>query len=64
MLKYFDLQGLRARGNVEDWLSKVEEAMFLCLRKQMKDGLIDYMKKTRTEWVLYHPSQVSEVYFF
>lgn len=29
-------KGLKARGNVEDWLGKVEESMFLSLRKCMK----------------------------
>ncbi|KAG8249570.1 Dynein heavy chain 6, axonemal [Homalodisca vitripennis] len=52
-------KGLKARGNVEDWLGKVEEAMFLCLRRQMKDALLDYMKRVRTDWVLYHPSQIT-----
>jgi len=29
-------KGLRARGNVEEWLGKVEEAMFVNLKKIMK----------------------------
>lgn len=29
-------KGLKARGNVEDWLGKVEESMFLSLRRCMK----------------------------
>ncbi|KAK3507623.1 hypothetical protein QTP70_031174 [Hemibagrus guttatus] len=52
-------KGLKARGNVEDWLGKVEEAMFTSLRRLSKAAIADYQSKPRVEWVLSgHPSQV------
>ncbi|XP_050294811.1 dynein axonemal heavy chain 6 [Anthonomus grandis grandis] len=51
-------KGLKARGNVEDWLGKVEESMFLSLRKCMKVSMTHYMQKPRTEWVVCHPNQI------
>lgn len=56
---YFSsLQGLKARGNVEDWLGKVEEAMFVNLRKLVKFALTDYEQRPRSEWVVTHASQI------
>ena len=52
------VQGLKARGNVEDWLGKVEESMFVSLRKLMRMAMTDYELKSREDWVLQHPSQV------
>ncbi|KAG8454285.1 hypothetical protein GDO86_000797 [Hymenochirus boettgeri] len=52
-------KGLKARGNVEDWLGKVEEAMFASLRRLSKTAMSDYKNKSRVEWVVAgHPSQV------
>ncbi|KAL1282482.1 hypothetical protein QQF64_001285, partial [Cirrhinus molitorella] len=52
-------KGLKARGNVEDWLGKVEEAMFSSLRRLSKAAISDYQSKPRVEWVVAgHPSQV------
>lgn len=52
-------KGLKARGNVEDWLGKVEEAMFSSLRRLSKAAIADYQSKARVEWVVAgHPSQV------
>ncbi|KAL7841172.1 hypothetical protein SRHO_G00248630 [Serrasalmus rhombeus] len=52
-------KGLKARGNVEDWLGKVEEAMFSSLRRLSKAAITDYQGKPRVEWVVAgHPSQV------
>ncbi|XP_066474528.1 dynein axonemal heavy chain 6 [Tiliqua scincoides] len=52
-------KGLKARGNVEDWLGKVEEAMFNSLRRLSKAAIADYQTKERVEWVVAgHPSQV------
>uniref|UniRef100_F7E4I9 Dynein axonemal heavy chain 6 n=1 Tax=Ornithorhynchus anatinus TaxID=9258 RepID=F7E4I9_ORNAN len=52
-------KGLKARGNVEDWLGKVEEAMFISLRRLSKMAIADYQYKPRIEWVTAgHPSQV------
>ncbi|XP_071825285.1 dynein axonemal heavy chain 6-like isoform X2 [Apostichopus japonicus] len=51
-------KGLKARGNVEDWLGKVEEAMVVSLRRLTKAALIDYEERPRTEWATCHASQV------
>ncbi|XP_054557770.1 dynein axonemal heavy chain 6 isoform X2 [Talpa occidentalis] len=52
-------KGLKARGNVEEWLGKVEEAMFNSLRRLCKAAIADYQGKPRTTWVIAgHPSQV------
>ncbi|XP_045894233.1 dynein axonemal heavy chain 6-like [Micropterus dolomieu] len=52
-------KGLKAQGNVEAWLCKVEEAMFTSLRRLSKAAIADYQVKTREEWVVAgHPSQV------
>ncbi|XP_055488365.1 LOW QUALITY PROTEIN: dynein axonemal heavy chain 6-like [Leucoraja erinacea] len=52
-------KGLKARGNVEDWLGKVEEAMFTSLRRMCKAAIADYQTQPRVEWVVSgHPSQV------
>ncbi|XP_036729228.1 dynein heavy chain 6, axonemal [Balaenoptera musculus] len=52
-------KGLKARGNVEEWLGKVEEAMFTSLRRLCKVAIADYLGKPRTVWVIAgHPSQV------
>ncbi|CAG5121595.1 unnamed protein product, partial [Candidula unifasciata] len=51
-------KGLKARGNVEDWLGKVEEAMFSNLRRLCKAAIVDYERKPREQWVVSHCSQV------
>ncbi|XP_063473624.1 dynein axonemal heavy chain 6 isoform X8 [Symphalangus syndactylus] len=52
-------KGLKAQGNVEEWLGKVEEAMFTSLRRLCKAAIADYQGKLRTDWVVAgHPSQV------
>nr|XP_006813236.1 PREDICTED: dynein heavy chain 6, axonemal [Saccoglossus kowalevskii] len=51
-------KGLKARGNVEDWLGKVEEAMVTSLRRLTKAALTDYERRPREEWVVSHASQV------
>lgn len=52
-------KGLKAQGNVEDWLCKLEEAMFSSLRHLSKAAIADYQLKSREEWVVAgHPSQV------
>lgn len=53
-------QGLKARGNVEDWLGKVEEAMFSNLRKLLKASIADYERNPREEWIMGHAHQVSD----
>lgn len=52
-------KSLKAQGNVEDWLCKVEEGMFATLRQLSKAAIADYHVKSREEWVVAgHPSQV------
>ena len=45
-------KNLKARGNVEDWLSSVEARMKLSLHGLMKAGLLDYENSVRDEWVV------------
>lgn len=51
-------KGLKARGNVEDWLGKVEDSMFTSLRKIMKFAIADFLARTRVSWVVLHPNQI------
>ncbi|XP_054635035.1 dynein axonemal heavy chain 6 isoform X2 [Dunckerocampus dactyliophorus] len=52
-------KGLKARGNVEEWLCKVEEAMYNSLRQLSKAAIADYQLQSREEWVVSgFPSQV------
>ncbi|XP_018654464.1 LOW QUALITY PROTEIN: hypothetical protein Smp_130810 [Schistosoma mansoni] len=51
-------KGLKARGNVEDWLGKVEEAMFTNLRKLMKIAINDFESLQREEWLKAHANQI------
>ncbi|KAK3932091.1 Dynein heavy chain 6, axonemal [Frankliniella fusca] len=51
-------KGLKARGNVEDWLTKVEESMFTSLRRIMKAALASYSNFPMDVWVLNQPSQI------
>ncbi|KAF6207541.1 hypothetical protein GE061_015988 [Apolygus lucorum] len=51
-------KGLKARGNVEEWLGHVEASMFNTLWLLMKACIKDFLGKTRTEWVLNHASQL------
>ena len=53
-----------ARGNVEEWLGKVEEAMVVTLKKISKSAIIDFFKTPRDNWLVSHPSQVKLVNFF
>lgn len=59
MLHHVQYQGLKARGNVEQWLTLVEESMVTSLRKITKAAITDYETKPRHEWATCHPSQVS-----
>jgi dynein heavy chain len=49
---------LKARGNVESWLSGVEEAMFTVVRRNCKSALGDYDGAKRIEWILSNSGQV------
>lgn len=51
-------KGLKARGNVEDWLGKVEESMFTSLRKLMKFAIGDFLARPRIAWVVRHANQI------
>ena len=51
-------RNLKARGNVEEWLTAVEKKMKESLYGCMKAGLIDYDARSRDEWILLHPGQV------
>lgn len=51
-------RGLKARGSVEDWLGKVEEAMFAALKRCMKFAYQVYKAMERTVWLSEQPSQV------
>lgn len=51
-------KNLKARGNVEEWLTAVEKRMKESLHGYMKAGLIDYDTKPRDEWISYHPGQI------
>ncbi|EDV29711.1 uncharacterized protein TRIADDRAFT_18356 [Trichoplax adhaerens] len=51
-------RGLKARGNVEDWLGKVEEHMVTSLRRVMKSAIAEYTQQDRNEWIMSYPSQV------
>jgi dynein heavy chain len=51
-------KNLNARGNVEHWLRSVQDAMVVSLRALMKEGVADYAKKPRKQWVLAHAGQI------
>ncbi|KAJ3137918.1 Dynein heavy chain 6, axonemal [Physocladia obscura] len=52
------LKTIKARGNVESWLSSVEEGMVSVLKRLVKLALADYENKKRTDWVREHAGQV------
>lgn len=52
-------KGLKARGAVEEWLSKVEEGMFASVKRAMRFGYLCYPNKERDIWFQDHPNQVS-----
>ena len=53
-------KNLKARGNVEKWLSDVESEMQINLRKLAKVTLVDHDTggNERTEWASEHPAQL------
>lgn len=51
-------KGLKARGNVESWLTNVEESMMVSLRKLTKLAIADFDTRPRHEWATKHASQV------
>lgn len=52
------LKGLKARGNVEEWLGKVEEAMFTNLRKLLRQSISEFDTLEREEWLKAHANQI------
>eukprot|EP00106_Octopus_bimaculoides_P013835 XP_014781277.1 PREDICTED: dynein heavy chain 6, axonemal-like [Octopus bimaculoides] len=52
-------KGLKSRGNVEEWLGKVEEAMFLNIRKLLKSAMLEYHECNYEQWVLLNIQQVT-----
>ncbi len=66
--EYINLgKNLKARGNVESWLSDVEKAMARSLKGLAKVAVVDYEKRLRHEWVMDHAAQiiimVSQIYW-
>lgn len=51
-------KGLKARGSVEDWLSKVEDAMFMAVKRCMKYAHQAYLVMDRVAWMKENASQV------
>lgn len=51
-------RGLKARGPVEDWLSKVEDAMYAALKRCMKYAYQVYRAMDRLKWLREQPNQV------
>ena len=51
-------KGLKARGNVENWLNAVEDNMMKSLYRITKSALQDFEVRPRHEWCILHPSQV------
>ena len=43
---------LKIKGNVESWLTDVEDQMRASLRFRLRESTDDYRGKTRTQWVL------------
>lgn len=50
---------VKATGNVEFWLSRVEEEMINTLRSLMLTAIKEYDKISRKKWVLLHAAQVT-----
>ena len=51
-------KNLKARGNVEDWLTNVEQNMRSALFKALKEGVRAYYETNRSDWVRNHIGQV------
>jgi dynein heavy chain len=51
-------KNLKARGNVEAWLTQVEAHMHASLRRRAKQAYTKYFTTPRGEWVLQHPAQL------
>ena len=51
-------KNLRARGNIEKWLTDVETFMQNSLKRLGKKGYNDYASTERKEWILNQPAQL------
>ncbi|QDZ24237.1 heavy chain of dynein [Chloropicon primus] len=51
-------KNLRARGNIEKWLTDVETFMQNSLKRLGKKGYNDYASSERKEWILAQPAQL------
>lgn len=51
-------KGLKARGSVEDWLSKVEDAMFSAVKRCMKYAHQSFSSMDRIAWLKENANQV------
>ena len=51
-------KNLKARGNVEQWLTSVEQSMQVSLKRLAKKAYQDYPESKRTEWIFAQPAQV------
>ena len=51
-------KNLRARGNIEKWLTDVETFMQNSLKRMGKKGYNDYASSDRKEWILAQPAQL------
>ncbi|XP_034941913.1 dynein heavy chain 6, axonemal [Chelonus insularis] len=51
-------KNLKARGGVEYWLKKVEESMFISLKRIMKLVINDYEEKEKQDIIISYPSQI------
>lgn len=45
--------------NVENWLTNVEDAMRMSIKKHMKNALLRFASQPIEEWVCDYPQQVS-----
>lgn len=51
-------KNLKARGNVEAWLTAVEQAMMGSIRRLAKQGYQEYPESVRTTWIRNQPAQL------
>lgn len=54
-------RSLKARGNVEDWLTSVLTTMRTTLHRAIKTCLLDYQHGSRETWIFRHPAQAVAV---
>ena len=57
-------KGLKARGNVENWLGMVEENMMVTLRRLLKASIQDFEVSDKNDWVVRLVEHYCEFKFF